>query len=101
MALIVQKFGGTSVGSVERIRNVARRVAKWQAAGHELVVTSDKEGPDSEFDRHLADAEIVISQPFWPAYLTAERIAKAPGLAAERFLAELDRLMSARGTACA
>jgi aspartate kinase len=36
--LIVQKFGGTSVGSVERIRNVARRVAKWQAAGHQLVV---------------------------------------------------------------
>jgi aspartate kinase len=38
MALIVQKFGGTSVGSVERIRNVARRVAKWKAAGHEVVV---------------------------------------------------------------
>ncbi|ODU04213.1 MAG: formate dehydrogenase [Pseudonocardia sp. SCN 72-86] len=51
-----------------------------EAAGHELVVTSDKEGPDSEFDRHLADADVVISQPFWPAYLTAERIAKAPNL---------------------
>src|SRR6185295_9288870 len=38
MALIVQKFGGTSVGSVERIRNVARRVAKWKKAGHQLVV---------------------------------------------------------------
>ena len=38
MALIVQKFGGTSVGSVERIRNVARRVAKWRAAGHQIVV---------------------------------------------------------------
>ena len=38
MALIVQKFGGTSVGSVERIKNVARRVAKWKAAGHDLVV---------------------------------------------------------------
>ncbi len=38
MSLIVQKFGGTSVGSVERIRNVARRVAKWRAAGHRLVV---------------------------------------------------------------
>ena len=38
MALIVQKFGGTSVGSVERIRNVARRVAKWRAAGHDIVV---------------------------------------------------------------
>jgi formate dehydrogenase len=48
--------------------------------GHELVVTSDKDGDDSEFDRHLADAEVVISQPFWPAYLTAERIARAPKL---------------------
>ena len=51
-----------------------------EAAGHELVVTADKDGEDSEFERHLADAEIVISQPFWPAYLTAERIAKAPNL---------------------
>ena len=51
-----------------------------EGLGHELVVTSDKDGPDSEFERHLPDAEIVISQPFWPAYLTAERIAKAPNL---------------------
>jgi formate dehydrogenase len=51
-----------------------------EAAGHELVVTSDKEGPDSVFDRELPDADVVISQPFWPAYLTAERIAKAPRL---------------------
>jgi len=48
--------------------------------GHELIVTSDKEGEDSEFERHLPDAEVVISQPFWPAYLTAERIARAPKL---------------------
>ncbi|MGH3116382.1 MAG: NAD-dependent formate dehydrogenase [Gaiellales bacterium] len=48
--------------------------------GHRLVVTSDKDGPDSVFERELPDAEIVISQPFWPAYLTAERIAKAPNL---------------------
>ena len=51
-----------------------------EAAGHELVVTSDKDGPGSVFERELADAEVVISQPFWPAYLTAERIAKAPKL---------------------
>jgi len=51
-----------------------------EAAGHELVVTADKDGENSEFDQHLADAEVVISQPFWPAYLTAERIAKAPNL---------------------
>jgi formate dehydrogenase len=48
--------------------------------GHELIVTSDKDGPDSEFEKHLHDAEIVISQPFWPAYLTKERIAKAKKL---------------------
>jgi formate dehydrogenase len=49
-----------------------------EGLGHTLVVTSDKEGEDSVFERELPDADIVISQPFWPAYLTAERIAKAP-----------------------
>jgi formate dehydrogenase len=48
--------------------------------GHRLIVTSDKDGPDSEFERWLPEADVVISQPFWPAYLTAERIAKAPNL---------------------
>src|SRR5687767_234084 len=47
---------------------------------HEFVVTSDKDGPDSVFERELPETEIVISQPFWPAYLTAERIGKAPQL---------------------
>jgi formate dehydrogenase len=51
-----------------------------ESRGHELIVTSEKDGPDSVFERELADAEVVISQPFWPAYLTAERIAKAPKL---------------------
>jgi formate dehydrogenase len=51
-----------------------------ESDGHQLVVTSDKEGPDSEFERELPDADVVISQPFWPAYLTAERIAKAKKL---------------------
>ena len=51
-----------------------------EGLGHELVVTSDKDGPDSVFERELPDAEVVISQPFWPAYLTAERIAQAPNL---------------------
>ncbi len=48
--------------------------------GHKLIVTSDKDGTDSVLDRELHDAEIVISQPFWPAYMTAARIAKAPKL---------------------
>jgi formate dehydrogenase len=51
-----------------------------ESQGHSLIVTSDKEGADSVFERELPDADVVISQPFWPAYLTAERIANAPNL---------------------
>ena len=51
-----------------------------ESQGHELVVTSDKDGPESVFERELPDAEVVISQPFWPAYLTSERIDKAEKL---------------------
>ena len=51
-----------------------------EGLGHTFVVTSDKEGPNSVFERELPDAEVVISQPFWPAYLTAERIEKAKKL---------------------
>jgi formate dehydrogenase len=68
---------GTLLGSVSGELGLRKFL---ESQGHELVVTSDKEGPDSEFDRHLPDAEIVISQPFWPAYMTAERFAKAPNL---------------------
>jgi len=48
--------------------------------GHTLVVTSDKDGEDSVFEKELHDADYVISQPFYPAYLTADRIAKAKNL---------------------
>ena len=51
-----------------------------ETQGHTLVVTSDKDGMNSTLDKELPDTEIVISQPFWPAYMTAERIAKAPRL---------------------
>jgi formate dehydrogenase len=51
-----------------------------ESQGHTLVVTSSKDGADSVLDKELHDAEIVISQPFWPAYMTAERIAKAKKL---------------------
>jgi aspartate kinase len=61
MALIVQKFGGTSVGSTERIRNVARRIAKWKAAGHDIVaVPSAMAG---ETNRLLALAGEVQAHP--------------------------------------
>jgi formate dehydrogenase len=51
-----------------------------ESNGHTLVVTSDKDGPDSVLEKELVDADIVISQPFFPAYITAERIAKSPKL---------------------
>jgi formate dehydrogenase len=51
-----------------------------ESQGHTLVVTSDKDGPNSVFERELPDAEIVISQPFWPAYMTKERFDKAKKL---------------------
>ncbi|HKD34935.1 MAG TPA: NAD-dependent formate dehydrogenase [Gaiellaceae bacterium] len=51
-----------------------------EGRGHRFTVTSDKDGPDSVLERELPETDIVISQPFWPAYLTAERIAKAPRL---------------------
>jgi formate dehydrogenase len=51
-----------------------------ESQGHTFIVTSDKEGANSVFDRELPDADVVISQPFWPAYLTAERITKAKKL---------------------
>src|SRR6202142_637101 len=68
---------GELVGSVSGALGLRKFL---EEGGHQLVVTSDKEGPDSEFERELPDADIVISQPFWPAYLTAERIAKAKNL---------------------
>src|SRR5687768_7303868 len=68
---------GQLLGSVTGALGLRR----WlEGEGHELVVTSDKDGPGSTFERELVDAEVVISQPFWPAYLTRERIEKAPRL---------------------
>lgn len=54
--------------------------AYLESLGHELIVTSDKDGPDSVLEKELPEADIVISQPFWPAYLTAERLQKAKNL---------------------
>lgn len=51
-----------------------------ESRGHKLVVTSDKDGPNSRLAKEIVDAEVVISQPFWPAYLTADLIARAPKL---------------------
>ncbi|OAL37220.1 formate dehydrogenase [Fonsecaea nubica] len=54
---------------------------KWlENQGHTLVTTSDKEGPNSVFERELPDAEILITTPFHPAYLNADRLEKAKKL---------------------
>ena len=68
---------GTLLGSVSGELGLRKYL---ESNGHELVVTSSKDGANSVLDRELHDAEIVISQPFWPAYMTAERIARAPKL---------------------
>lgn len=61
MALIVQKYGGTSVGSVERIKNVARRIAKWQNAGHQVVVVVS--AMSGETNRLIALAKKIQKNP--------------------------------------
>jgi aspartate kinase len=61
MALIVHKYGGTSMGSTERIRNVAKRVAKWQKAGHQIVVVPS--AMSGETNRLLGLAKEISSSP--------------------------------------
>jgi aspartate kinase len=61
MALIVQKYGGTSVASPERVKNVARRIARWKARGHQLVVVVSAMA--GETNRLLALAREVQGQP--------------------------------------
>lgn len=61
MSLIVHKYGGTSMGSVERIRNVAKRVAKWHRAGHQMVVVPS--AMSGETNRLLKLAHEITPQP--------------------------------------
>src|ERR1700736_3256042 len=65
---------GTLLGSVSGELGLRKYL---ESNGHTLIVTQDKDGPASVLERELPDTEIVISQPFWPAYMTAERFAKA------------------------
>ncbi|KAI0823742.1 NAD-dependent formate dehydrogenase [Trametes gibbosa] len=56
-------------------------IRPWlESLGHEFIVTEDKEGPDSVFQKHIVDAEVLITTPFHPAYVTREIIEKAPNL---------------------
>jgi aspartate kinase len=61
MALIVQKYGGTSVGSTDRIKNVAQRVAKWKRAGHDVVVVVS--AMSGETNRLIEMAHAIQAQP--------------------------------------
>ncbi len=61
MALIVQKYGGTSVGTTDRIKNVARRVAKWHNAGHQVVVVVS--AMSGETNRLIALAKEIQKNP--------------------------------------
>ncbi|KAK0550707.1 formate dehydrogenase (NAD+) [Tilletia horrida] len=65
------------LGSVQN----ALGLRKWlESEGHTYVVTSDKEGPNSEFAKEIKDSDVVISTPFHPIYLTKELLATAPKL---------------------
>ncbi|XVF14111.1 hypothetical protein REPUB_Repub09cG0029200 [Reevesia pubescens] len=65
------------VGCVEG----ALGLREWlESQGHQYIVTDDKEGPDCELEKHIPDLHVLISTPFHPAYVTAERIKKAKNL---------------------
>jgi aspartate kinase len=61
MALIVHKYGGTSMGSTDRIKNVAKRVAKWHDAGHQIVVVPS--AMSGETNRLFGLAREIMDQP--------------------------------------
>ncbi|CAL1182781.1 unnamed protein product [Candida parapsilosis] len=65
------------LGTIENELGIRKFV---EENGYDLVSTTDKDREGSEFDSNLEDAEVVITTPFYPAYLTKERIAKAPKL---------------------
>ncbi|MFY7855166.1 MAG: aspartate kinase [Rubrivivax sp.] len=75
MALIVHKYGGTSMGSTERIRNVALRVAKWHRAGHQMVVVPS--AMSGETNRLLG-----LAKELQPASMTSEALRELDALAA-------------------
>jgi aspartate kinase len=75
MALIVHKYGGTSMGSTERIRNVALRVAKWHRAGHRMVVVPS--AMSGETNRLLG-----LAKELQPSSMTPESLRELDALAA-------------------
>ncbi|KAI9813815.1 MAG: formate dehydrogenase (NAD+) [Pycnora praestabilis] len=82
--LLVLYDGGKHAEEVPELLGTTENelgIRKWlEDQGHTLVTTSDKEGANSKFDQELVDSEIIITTPFHPGYLTAERLAKAKKL---------------------
>ncbi|KAG9233041.1 D-isomer specific 2-hydroxyacid dehydrogenase [Amylocarpus encephaloides] len=82
--LLVLYDGGNHAEEVPELLGTTENelgIRKWlEDQGHTLVTTSDKEGENSKFDQELVDAEVIITTPFHPGYLTAERLAKAKKL---------------------
>ncbi|CAJ2507929.1 Uu.00g091150.m01.CDS01 [Anthostomella pinea] len=82
--LLVLYDGGKHAEEVPELLGTTENelgIRKWlEDQGHTLVTTSDKEGENSTFDKELVDAEVIITTPFHPGYLTAERLAKAKKL---------------------
>jgi len=75
MGLIVHKYGGTSMGSTERIRNVAKRVAKWARAGHQMIVVPS--AMSGETNRLLG-----LAKELQPASMTPEALRELDAIAA-------------------
>ncbi|KAI0262515.1 hypothetical protein BC834DRAFT_378456 [Gloeopeniophorella convolvens] len=65
------------LGTVENELGIRKYL---ESLGHEYIVTSSKEGPDSDFQKHIADADILITTPFHPGYLTRDLMNKAKNL---------------------
>jgi formate dehydrogenase len=82
--LLVLYDGGKHAEEVDALLGTTQNelgIRKWlEDQGHTLVTTADKEGENSTFDKELVDAEVIITTPFHPGYLTAERLAKAKNL---------------------
>ena len=82
--LLVLYDGGKSAEEEPRLLGTTENklgISEWLAdQGHELITTSDKEGSGSEFRKHIVDADILITTPFHPGYLTREVMESAKNL---------------------
>ncbi|KAJ9098195.1 hypothetical protein QFC21_004524 [Naganishia friedmannii] len=82
--LLVLYDGGKAAEEESRLLGTIQNklgIADWlKEGGHELVATSDKEGEGSEFRKHIVDAEVLITTPFHPGYLTKEVMQTAKNL---------------------